>query len=95
MREAARYASTVVDDLLFRATSPQDFDETYEIFRSFDHGGYDLSAARFVMGLLRPSAGPRASARGPASGAAGVPNPYTLPPESQPSPRPMSDAPLH
>ncbi|MEM6441942.1 MAG: cytochrome P450 [Pseudomonadota bacterium] len=62
VREAARYASTVVDDLLFRSTSPQDFDETYEIFRGFDHGGYSLSATSFLMGLLRPSAGARQGA---------------------------------
>ncbi|MEO0682600.1 MAG: cytochrome P450 [Pseudomonadota bacterium] len=63
LREAARYASTVVDDLLFRATSPRDFEETYEIFRDFDHGGYNLSPASFLLGLMRPSAGARQDAQ--------------------------------
>lgn len=57
LREASRFAASVVDDLLFRSARSGDFDETFDIFRWFDHGGYGMSSLGFLRGLLLPSAG--------------------------------------
>jgi cytochrome P450 len=55
LKEASRFTSAVVDDLLFRTGSDEDFDQTYEIFRYLDHGGYDMPIGKFLLGVLFPS----------------------------------------
>ena len=55
LKEASRYTSAVVDALLFRTGSDGDFEQTYDIFRYLDHGGYDMPASKFLLGVLFPS----------------------------------------
>lgn len=55
LKEASRYTSAVVDDLLFRTGSDEDFEQTYDIFRYLDHGGYDMPVGKFLLGVLFPA----------------------------------------